>query len=140
MLMMDVAAEAQVPERSRRVLVVDDDDSLRRLAMLALNRANLVVDEAVDGQNAIRRLEARNYAVVLLDLIMPNQSGFEVIAFLKERKLDPPPVVLVMTAAEDSALLGLDDSVVTVVLRKPLNMESLVSVVKAVHTATLQKS
>ena len=57
------------PEKD--VLIVEDDAAIRRLLSHALSRQGLVCDEAPDGIPGLAKLEAANYAVVLLDFMMP---------------------------------------------------------------------
>ncbi len=65
-----------------RILVVDDDVDLRELTHLVLTRAGHCVDVASDGREAVRRIDARSYAVVVLDVAMPYLSGLEVAALV----------------------------------------------------------
>lgn len=84
------------PEAPQRVLVVDDEESVRFFLMRGLQKAGYAVDEAADGASAVARLSAVPYDVVLTDLVMPGVSGLEVLAAVHE--LDRDSVVILMTA------------------------------------------
>lgn len=117
---------------SRRVLVVEDDPILRALLVRMFVRAGLHPDVAVNGEEAIRLLGVGSYTLVLLDLMLPRVSGFEVIDFLRSRPSDRPRIVVVCTAALDTSLDRLDPSVVHGVMRKPFDMEYMSNFIEAV--------
>ena len=84
----------------RLVLVVDDDEMIRRLVRTVLEADDWKVVEACDGQEAFERLEDTNPSVVVLDVMMPGMDGVEVC-----RKIDHDTVkVIMLTARDDPAL------------------------------------
>lgn len=84
----------------RLVLVVDDDEMIRRLVRTVLEADDWKVVEARDGQEAFERLEDTDPAVVVLDVMMPGMDGVEVC-----RKIDHATVkVIMLTARDDPAL------------------------------------
>lgn len=66
-----------------RILLVDDDDFVRRPVQLNLQRAGHQVDEAANGRDAVHAYREKPYDVVITDLIMPEQEGLETIMQLK---------------------------------------------------------
>ena len=66
-------------EKETRVLVADDDQSIRQLLCTIVRRERLEVDCVSDGQEAIDHLREHDYSVILLDLMMPRVDGFAVI-------------------------------------------------------------
>lgn len=117
-------------EQHRRVLVVDDDSSIRQMIVSAFRRSGLTVDEAADGREAIDLIRVNDYAVILLDLLMPNVDGFTVLQHLPH---DAPfrPVVLVVTGADRAALESLDAQRIHGVVRKPFDIDEISKVVTA---------
>ncbi len=107
-----------------RVLVVDDEAAIRALVAKIVERAGLPVDSARDGAEAIEKLEANSYAVLVVDLMMPNVDGFAVVEHLKERG-GPRPAIIVITAGDTAAIRRLDGSLVHSVLRKPFDIDVL---------------
>src|SRR4051812_10227304 len=100
-------------EPRKRVLIADDDWSIRQLVTTIIRREGLEVDAACDGMDAIERLEEGNdYSVILLDLMMPRADGFVVIDWLKKNPRRHKPVVLVVTAYADQTFKKVDSSVV----------------------------
>ena len=76
-----------------RVLIADDDHSIRQLLTTIMKREGLTADPAVDGLDAIEKLQENEYAVILLDLMMPRADGFAVIEHLRAHPQATKPVV-----------------------------------------------
>jgi two-component system response regulator MtrA len=114
---------------SNKILVVDDDDALREMVGLVLNAAGYATVFAADGLNAVEVFKAEEPDLVLLDIMLPGQSGIEVCKQL--RALSGTPIVM-LTAKGDTedVVLGLeagaDDYVV-----KPHNGAELLARIKA---------
>jgi len=86
--------------RPRLVLVVDDDEMIRRLVRAVLEADEFEVAEARDGEMALRLASETHPAVVVLDIMMPGLDGVEVC-----RRLDHERVkVIVLTARDDPSL------------------------------------
>jgi len=113
-----------------RVLVADDDQSIRQLLCTIVRRERFEVDCVADGAEAIAKLEQNSYAVILLDLMMPRVSGFDVIEHLKQHPPAVKPVVLVITAYADQRFKEVDASIVAGVLRKPFEIADLGGIVR----------
>jgi CheY-like chemotaxis protein len=126
--------EQDEQEQQQRVLVADDDQSIRQLVTTIVKRESFTVDAAVDGLEAIECLKNHQYAVVLLDLMMPRLDGFGVIEWLK---MNPPllkPIILVITAYADQRFKEVDSDLVSGVLRKPFDVAELGGLVRACVT------
>jgi CheY-like chemotaxis protein len=113
-----------------RVLVADDDQSIRKLVCTIIRREHFEVDCVADGAEAIAKLEQNAYAVILLDLMMPRVNGFDVIEHLKTHPPEIKPVVLVISAYADQRVREVDASIVAGVLRKPFEIADLGGIVR----------
>jgi CheY-like chemotaxis protein len=113
-------------DNEKRILVVDDDDAIRALLMTVLRRRGLTVDSARNGSEAIERCMRCRYALVLLDLMMPVMSGYDVLAQLSQ--MAERPVIVVLTAG--ALPRQLDSQIVAGTLRKPFDIELLVDTVR----------
>lgn len=117
---------------SGKVLVVDDDKSIRVTISQALESAGFTVVTAVDGQHALDKLaEETDYDVVLLDMKMPGLDGMEVLRKIKEMKPLMPVIMVtgygtVETAVEAMKLGAVD------FIQKPFSPEEIRSIVKRV--------
>ena len=112
-----------------RVLVADDDSSIRQLLRTIILREGTEVDCVADGGAAIEKLQEQSYSVILLDLMMPRVSGFQVIEYLKKNPPAVKPVVLVISAYADQRVRGVDASIVAGILRKPFEVADLGGIV-----------
>ena len=114
-----------------RVLVVDDEPAIRALVAKIVERAGYAVDVAADGAEAQQKLNDHpDYAVIVLDLMMPQINGFEFIDYLRER--DAHPAVIVITAAPELSLARqLDPRVVHSIVRKPFDINVLADLIAA---------
>jgi CheY-like chemotaxis protein len=118
------------PKTSHRVLVADDDPSIRQLLTTIIKREKLEVDAVSDGAEAVEKLKERPYTVILLDLMMPRLDGFGVIDYLLDHPLPVKPVVLVITAYADQKFKEVDSDVVSGVIRKPFEVSEVGSLVR----------
>jgi len=111
-----------VPEIAR-VLVVDDEPAIRLLVTKALEKHGFKVESAVDGIDALHKLEQSSYDLMVLDVMMPRLDGFGVI-----EKISGPqaPKVLIMTAASPTVLKQLPRDRVAGVITKPFDIRELV--------------
>jgi CheY-like chemotaxis protein len=115
----------------KRVLIVDDDASVRDLLHSVLSNHDLIADCAADGAEAIELLKEHHYSVVLLDLLMPKVDGFSLLNRMAESQFLSHPVVLVITGAERNAIDALDPQRIHGIVRKPFEPEELASLVVA---------
>ncbi len=104
-----------------RALVVEDDPAIRRLVEKLLRRHSIEIDTAGDGRTAIEKLKVNRYSVLVLDLMVPELNGFDVIEHLKNEG-NPVPVAVV-SAVSQQALTKLDLDVVKVVISKPFDVD-----------------
>lgn len=125
------------PEAQLRVLVVDDDASIRRLLVAALKREGYSLIEASNGREALDCMHAARPNVVLLDLMMPVLSGWDV---LRERKEDDElrriPVIVV-SANREPELAAAITAGVCAFLPKPFDINVLSALVRSCVTTDL---
>lgn len=111
----------------KRILIVDDDDAIRALLTTVLRRRGFRVDTARNGMDALERLNACRYALIVLDLMMPRMNGYEVLAHLSAMPANARPFVLVLTAGLEQRKF--DTSMVVGTIQKPFDIELLVDTV-----------
>jgi DNA-binding response OmpR family regulator len=118
-----------VTKHEKRILVVDDDSAIRALLMTILRRRGLAADAAADGAEALERLARCDYSVMLLDLMMPRRSGWDVLGEIAGWPLESRPIIIVLTAGSEPR--ALDPTLVAGTVRKPFDMEMLIDTVSA---------
>jgi len=112
------------------VLIIEDDPSSAALLVHALQHAGLSTDAAGDVLEAKRLLKRGPYKVVVLDLLLPDGTGIDVLHFIKSGSI-PRPRIIVTTAASDVSLLAqLDRSLVKHVTFKPLDIAEVVRTIR----------
>jgi CheY-like chemotaxis protein len=114
-----------------RVLIVDDEEEVRDLLGQIFLGSGYVVDRATGGREALRKMQAAHPDLILLYLMMPDMSGFEVLEKLKGMK-DVPPV-LVLTAREDASAFTRAVSMgAAAYVSKPFGFEELLTTCRKV--------
>lgn len=87
---------------SRSILIVDDSMSMRQTLAIALRAGGYEVTEAVDGKDALAKLDGRKFNLIISDVNMPNLDG---ISFVKQAKLLPAyrftPVLMLTTEGDE---------------------------------------
>ncbi|MSR68196.1 response regulator [Candidatus Saccharibacteria bacterium] len=86
-------------------LLVEDSDSIRSMYQLKFSKSNIRTVEATDGAMALTKINEHQPQVVLLDLMMPNVSGMEVLEELKKHGITPGLPVIVLTNVMDQATI-----------------------------------
>lgn len=120
--------------RNRRILVVDDEQRMARFVRLNLEHDGFIVEEAYNGLDAINRLRDVMPDLVMLDVMMPDIDGFEVLRMIREFS-QVPVIMLTAKGEEDDKVKGLElgaDDYVT----KPFSPRELVVRTKAVLRRT----
>lgn len=110
-------------------LVVEDDPAIRRLVEKLLRRHHIDIDTAADGRAAVEKLQSRRYSVIVLDLMVPELNGFEVIDFIREQNAGTP--VAVVSAVSQQALTRLDLDIVKLVISKPFDVDEFTKAILA---------
>lgn len=126
MLMKD---GGEIVMEEANILIVDDDEDIRRTMRLILESEGYNVDEAVSGREAIVKTKAKVYDVALLDIVLPDMLGTQLLRELND--ITPKTIKIMVTGypnlenAVDALNYGADAYLI-----KPVNFEKLITVVK----------
>jgi CheY-like chemotaxis protein len=117
-----------------KVLIVDDEEDIRKVASLALSRlGGMEVVEASSGPDGIAAASSRQPDAILLDVMMPGMDGPAVLLRLKaDPKTAPIPVVFLTAKAMTSEVARLRDLGAAGVLTKPFDPVSLAGQIRAI--------
>lgn len=116
-----------------RVLIIDDDQDVQRLLKVQLSQGNFALTSAFSGADGINTAREGRFDLILLDLMLPDMTGFDVLAVLKSKaETASTPVIMLTSHGEDEHVvrgleLGAEDYVV-----KPFSWKVLLSRVKTV--------
>ena len=118
----------QAPTRATRVLMVEDDASQRERMLGWLERPQWIVREAANGREALDLLREEKPDVILLDLMMPEMDGFEVVAALQGDKdwRDIPVIVITSLDLDAKDRARLNSGVQSVLVKEKFRPEDLV--------------
>ena len=120
-----------IDDRRQRVLIADDDPSIRRMLAVSLRKDGYQTADACDGSEALAAMRAGEADLVLLDLMMPNVTGWEV---LSEREAAPElrkiPVIVITAERGDGVAKICTDGACALLL-KPFELEALRALVKS---------
>ena len=94
------------PER-RRILVIDDEADIRESLELLLTSENYTVDLAENAATGLRKFDSGIHDLILLDLMMPDRSGMEVLAEIRQRDPETPIFMLTAYGSEEVAVRAL---------------------------------
>lgn len=121
---------------AQRVLVAENDDAIRSLLAAALRRVHVEADVAHDGAMALQLVELTEYAVIVLDLMMPRVSGFEFLEAFRRMRPTSGTVIVVLTAFDEAMIGRLPADKVHAVVRKPFDVPQLASVILEIVQAS----
>lgn len=117
----------------KRILVAEDDPSILQLVATILRYAGYDVETVSGGRAALAVSSATWFDVIVMDLMMPDVSGFEVLARLPPRAV---PFVILMSAAAHNVIAQAASGKVFATLHKPFDIAAMVTTVQACIAAT----
>jgi DNA-binding response OmpR family regulator len=125
-------SESPSPTQPFRALVVEDDPAIRKLVEKILQRIGIEIELASDANAAKMKIGAAGnaYSVVILDLMLPDGSGFDVIDFIKSSGTNVP--VAVVSAVSQQALTKLDLDIVKLVISKPFDVDEFTKAIMGI--------
>lgn len=107
------------------ILVVDDDSALRDMAALVIREAGYDVDEATCGTDALAKLTSGTYGMALLDVMMPDMTGLQVLKAIEGTPAGETPIVLF-----SASYVGAIPNGAVAILEKPCRMADLLGYVR----------
>ena len=121
-----------------KILVVEDEPRLQRNLAKALREEGYAVDAADDGADGLFKAEAHDYDAIILDVMLPNLDGWELLARLRKQK---PTPVLMLTARDTPCdrVRGLDTGADDYLV-KPFDLSELLARVRALIRRTANKT
>ena len=117
-----------------KILVTDDDRSIRLLVRSILAGAGHAVEEAPNGAAALEKIRTNEYDLAVLDIWMPEMTGLELLAQLQSESRSPKVVMLTSDDAPESLLRAVRDQAYCYI-KKPVDPKELLSAVESVLAA-----
>ena len=116
-------------DKSPRILVVDDDDTIRTTMKAILQDEGYTVDLASTGKEAIQKSQENNYNVALLDIRLPDMEGVELLKLLKDGVPRTRKIMVTGYPSLQNAISALNKNADAYLL-KPVDVEKLLNTVK----------
>ena len=114
-----------------RVLVAEDERDLNNIVCKKLTAEGYSADACYDGKEALEYIEAAEYDVIILDVMMPEMDGFELIKTVRSRGISTPVIFLTARDSVEDRVMGLDLGASDYVI-KPFSLAELMARVRAV--------
>jgi len=114
---------------SARILVIDDEESIRRTVSMTLEHAGYLVDTAENGKQALEKAEANFYNLALIDIRLPDMEGTELLTALKETTPKMVKIILTGYPGLQNAVRAVNEGV-DYYLIKPVNTDELLRIIK----------
>ena len=114
-----------------RVLLVEDDPSTQKSVKMMLESANMVVDTTDMGEDGLEIGKLYDYDIIVLDIMLPDMDGFEVLRRLRDSRVNTPVLILSGLGESESKVKGLGSGADDY-LTKPFNKEELMARIQAI--------
>jgi DNA-binding response OmpR family regulator len=109
-------------------LIVENNDALRAMLFTILRHQPVGVDTAISAEAALHKVRQCDYALIIVDVDMPNQNGMSFIRHFREERAEAATFVLAVRDPKND--LYLDPDLVSAVLNKPLEIDMLAELVR----------
>jgi CheY-like chemotaxis protein len=121
-----------------KLLVVDDEESVRSLICRILSDTGYDVESAIDGKDALEKVAARRPDLIVLDLMMPELDGWGVVDALRKQGGAPPVLMLTARSDYDTFARAVREGV-TAFISKPFRLQELLSATRKVLDQAARK-
>lgn len=122
-----------------KILYAEDEEDMNRIVTKKLSEEGFVVDSCYDGEEAVDYLNVTDYDVVILDVMMPEKDGYEVLRYMRARSMTTPVIFLTARDSIEDRVKGLDSGA-NDYLVKPFALEELVARVRAMARMSYGRS
>ncbi|GEK90798.1 response regulator transcription factor [Alkalibacterium kapii] len=115
----------------KKILIIEDELSIVKLLQYNIEKENYKVDVAMDGEEGLRLALKNQYAIILLDLMLPSKDGMDVCRTIRGEKIDTPIIMLTAKDSEIDKIVGLEigaDDYIT----KPFSPREVIARIKAI--------
>ena len=117
--------------KAKKILIVEDNPDIARLAMVNLRSKQMQVDHAAEGNLGLKMAQTGNYDLVILDLMLPGVDGLDICRALRSDQVFTPVLMLTARTSELDRVLGLEAGADDY-LTKPFSVPELVARVNAI--------
>ena len=117
-----------MPANEAKVLIIEANDALRVMLFTVLRHQTLAVDTASNSDDAMEKVRACDYAMILLDLNLPDEESDEFLQRFREFR--PASTSFILAVRDPSVDLTIDPQMVNAIVNKPVELDTLADVVR----------
>ena len=121
-----------------KLLVIEDDEAILSLLKRGLEEEGMVVDSATNGEDGEYLAEVNRYDIIILDWMLPEKSGIEILKKLRDKDIKTPVLMLTAKDAIENKLEGLNEGADDY-LTKPFNFDELIARINAIYRRSALK-
>ena len=114
-----------------KILLVEDEPKINQFIKKGLEQQGYVIDSATDGISALEMVSVSDYDLVILDLMLPGQNGFEVLGNMKQFGIKSPVLIVSALGNSEHVIKGLDLGAIDYI-RKPFDFGEFLARVRAI--------
>jgi two-component system response regulator HydG len=116
-------------EKQAKIIIVDDDENIRKTMKAILEDEGYIVDLAENGNQAIKMTQERTYNIALLDIRLPDIEGVELLKLIKDNVPRTRKIMVTGYPSMQNAIIALNKNADGYLI-KPVNVEKLLDIVK----------
>ncbi len=131
--------EAAIPATKGKILVIDDEADIRESLDILLSTEGYRVETAENGREGLALLESRHFDLVLLDLMMPDISGMEVLSEVRRRDRETPIFMITAYGSVENAVQALKNGANDYFTKPWDNEKLLIEIDRAIRSARLER-
>ena len=125
---MGKLAEAYSIARKLSVLIIDDEESIRKSLSIILNENGYDADSAKNGEEAIKKTAERYYNILLIDIVLPDINGVELLTRIRDAKPKMRKIIMTGNPSLQNAVDALNRGADAYVM-KPLEIEKILAII-----------
>jgi len=116
----------------KKVLIVDDEKAMAKALALKLTKAGFATEVAVNGIEAIDKIKAAKFDLIVLDLIMPEKDGFAVLEYMQTNKIKYPVLIASNLSQEEDLKRAKDLGAIDYFIKSNLSLQEIIDHIKKI--------
>lgn len=116
----------------KKILIADDEKAIAKALALKLAKVGFVVEVAVNGVEAIEKIKAAKFDLIILDLIMPEKDGFAVLEYMRANKINYPVLVASNLSQEEDLKRAKDLGAIDYFIKSNLSLQDIIDHIKKI--------
>ncbi len=116
----------------KKILIADDEKAISKALVLKLTNVGFLVEAAMNGNEAIEKIKANKFDLIVLDLIMPEKDGFAVLEYMRDNKITCPVLVASNLSQEDDLKRAKELGAVDYFIKSNVSLQDIIANIKKI--------